>query len=121
MISNSLRVFLALAIVLYFFIIIVLLKRRSLSLKYTLLWMLSGIAMSVLIVFPKIIDWIVYLVDIKSPVNGLFACGIFFILLILMSITSIVSKQSERVKELVQDNALLEKRIRELEQKVEKQ
>jgi hypothetical protein len=33
----------------------------------------------------------------------------------LLSITSIVSRQSERIKTLVQANAILEKRIRELE------
>ena len=32
-----------------------------------------------------------------------------------MSLTAIVSKQTERIKDLAQDNAVLEKRVRELE------
>lgn len=119
MISISLRICLVIALIFYFVIILALLKRKSLLLKYTLLWMLSGMGMIILIVFPQLLNFVVLLVDIKSPVNGLFAFGIFFILLILMSITSIVSKQSEKIKLLVQDNALLEKRIRELENKTQ--
>ena len=39
----------------------------------------------------------------------------FLCVMILMSLTSIVSKQTEKIRVLVQDNALLEKRIREME------
>jgi type II secretory pathway component PulJ len=39
-----------------------------------------------------------------------------FVVIILLSLTSIVSKQNERIKTLVQANTLLEKRIRELEE-----
>lgn len=119
MISMSLRVFLSIALIFYFVIIIALLKKKSLSLKYTLLWIFAGMIMVVLVIIPQILSWIVHLVDIKSPMNGLFAFAIFLILLILMSLTSIVSKQTDRIKSLVQDNALLEKRIRDLENKEE--
>ncbi len=38
-----------------------------------------------------------------------------YILLILMSLTAIVSKQTERIQNLAQNNVMLEKRICELE------
>jgi hypothetical protein len=49
--------------------------------------------------------------------NGLFVLAIGFVMAILMSLTSIVSKQSERIRALVQVIAMLEKRIRELEER----
>ena len=49
--------------------------------------------------------------------NGLFSVLLFFILTIIMSLTAIVSRQSERIRALVQSQALLEERIRELEVK----
>ena len=117
MLSSSLRVFLSIGLILYFTMIFTFLKRKALSLKYTLLWLFAGTAMGFLIIFPQLLDWAIDIIDIKSPVNGLFAIGIFFLLIIMMSITSIVSKQSDIIKRLVQDNAFLEKRIRELEDK----
>ncbi len=117
MISPALRLYFAIGLTLYFLLIFAFLKRKTLFLKYTLLWIFAGIIMGILIVFPELLKWFIHVVDIKTPVNGLFAISIFFILIILISITSIVSKQSDNIKRLVQDNALLEKRIRELENK----
>ncbi len=119
MLSTSLRLFLSVALIIYFFLIITFLKRKTLSLRYTLLWIFAGIMMEVLIVFPQLLKWVIHLVDIKSPMNGLFAISIFFILILLMSFTSIVSKQNDQIKRLAQNNALLEKRLRELENRLE--
>ncbi len=121
MLSSSLRLFLTIGIMLYFLLIFTLLKRRTLSLKYTLLWIFGGIGMAVLIIFPQLLTWFIHIVDIKLASNGVFAIILFFVLIILISITSIVSKQSDNIKRLVQENALMEKRIRELEDKIEKQ
>lgn len=117
MITTVLKFFLCTAIVLYFIIILAFLKRKALSLKYTLLWLLSGVIMAIMIIFPQVLDFLVHVVDIKTPVNGIFAISIFFILIILMSLTSIVSKQSDKIKNLTQNIAFLEKRIRDLENK----
>lgn len=115
--SDILRFTLGIAILIYFFLIIRFIKKNSLSLKYSLLWLFSGVIMTILVIFPRLLDWLVSIVDIKTPVNGLFAFSIFLILVILMSITVIVSRQTEKIKCLVQYNAILEKRIRELENK----
>lgn len=50
--------------------------------------------------------------------NGLYVICIGFMIMLLMSLTSIVSRQAFKIRSLVQDNALLEKRIRELEKVV---
>ena len=119
MISSSLRLFLTIGLAFYFLLIFSLLKRKTLSLKYTLLWIFGGAGMAILLIFPEILSWFIHIVDIKLASNGLFAIILFFILIILISITSIVSKQSDHIKRLVQDNALLEKRIRDLESRAE--
>lgn len=115
MISSSLRLFLSIGLLVYFLLIFSLLRRKTLSLRYTLLWIFGGIGMGILLIFPELLNWFIHLVGIQLASNGLFAIILFFILIILISITSIVSKQSDHIKHLVQDNALLEKRIRELE------
>ncbi len=110
-----LRIVLGIVVVIYFLLILHFMKKKMLSLKYTLLWLFSGFAMGILVLFPGLLDAFVKAVGIETPMYGLFVFAIFFILIIAMSLTAIVSKQTERIKDLAQDNAVLEKRVRELE------
>lgn len=116
MISTTLRIAMLLAVALYFVLVFYLLKRKSLNLKYTLLWLLSGVIMFVLAIFPQILNYFANLVGIYEPTNALFSIICFCIIIILMSLTAIVSKLNEKSKRLIQQLALLEKRIRELEE-----
>lgn len=115
MIPSTLRVALFVGIGIYFILIFGLLKKESLSLKYTLAWLFSGLVMLVLTIWPSIIYFFVRWIGIQSGMNGLFVAIIGFILVILMTITSIVSNQRNKIKTLTQEIAFLEKRVRELE------
>jgi len=114
-----LRISLLAGIALYFILIVYFLKKKALSLKYTLLWFASGFMMLLLIIFPNILYKVADFLGFVSPVNALFAVVIFFMLCILMSITSIVSKLNSKNKSVAQQLALLEKRVRELEKSCE--
>lgn len=118
MISHKLQIAMLIAVGLYFLIVFRLLKRKSLNLKYTLLWLLSGAIMLVLAVFPQILGWLATLVGVYDPTNALFAFMLFCVIIILMSLTGIVSKLNEKSKRMIQSLALMEKRIRELEETV---
>ena len=113
--SGWLRVILLIAVILYFVLIVLFLKKGTLSLKYTLLWLGAGCVMAILVIFPGLLNVLVAFIDIQTPINGLFSFCIFLMIIIMMSLTAIVSRQNEKIKNLVQDNALMEKRIRELE------
>lgn len=116
--SNTLRVVLIVCIILYFVVVVRLLKNKKLALKYSLLWLAMGVCLTILVIFPELLKQICRLLGIVDTMNGLFTLAIGFILILLMALTSIVSKQSDKIKNLVQDNALLEKRIRDLERKM---
>lgn len=115
--SIYLRILLGITVIVYFWCIIYFIKKKMLTLKYILLWLFSGIIMGILVLFPELLTIFVELVGIETPMYGLFLVGIFFSLLISMSLTAIVSKQTERIKNLTQNSAMLEKRIRELEKR----
>ena len=116
-ISRTLQIVMLLAVAVYFALLFLLLKKKSLHLKYTLLWIFSGILMLVLALFPHLLDWLAALIGIYEPTNALFSLVFFCVIIILMSLTAIVSKQNERTKRIAQAIALLEKRVRELEEK----
>ena len=116
MISRTLQIVMLFAVAVYFVLLLLLLKKRSLHLKYTLLWIFSGILMLVLAVFPHLLDWFAALIGIYDPTNALFSLIFFCVIIILMSLTAIVSKQNEKTKQLAQAVAILEQRVRELEE-----
>ena len=118
MLPTKLTVTLIIGLLLYFFIILMLLKYKEISLKYTLLWLLSGTLMIILVVFPSLLGWISHALGFQSSMNGLMVLGVAFIIMIIMSLTSIVSKQSRKIRNLVQCTAMLEKRIRDIESEI---
>lgn len=111
-----LRTALLAAIILFFVIVLYFLKRRRLTLKYSLLWLLTGTVMLVLVAFPEFMMFLSRLIGTQSIMNTLYLLILAFVIILLMMLTSIVSGQTERIRRLAQSNALLEKRIRELEE-----
>ncbi|WP_026496192.1 DUF2304 domain-containing protein [Butyrivibrio sp. WCD3002] len=107
------------AIAIYFIIILSLLKHRMLNMKYTLLWLFTGVVMLVLVINPMLMFYIIQLLGITSAMNGLYIMLIGFLIMLVLSLTSIASRQAGRITKLIQNQGLLEKRIRELEEKVE--
>ena len=117
MIPFTLRVTLIIAVICYFIIILYYLKKRMLELKYTLLWLAAGVVMGIMIFFPELLAAFVRVLGIESNMNGLYVLCIAYIIAILMSLTSIVSRQAFKIRTLIQEISMLDKRIRELESK----
>ena len=74
--------------------------------------------MAVMIFFPQLLIWFITLLGIQSNMNGLFILLFAFSIMLLMMLTAIVSRTSMKMRILIQENAILEKRIRELESTV---
>lgn len=99
----------------YFIFLFYMLKKNRLNLRYTLIWFLTGLVMSVLAICPKLLTFFATVLGFEVPANALFSFLFFFTFIILISLTSIVSKQNESIKHLVQHIAILEKRVRDME------
>lgn len=115
MISSTLRITLIIGVLVYFIIILMFLKNKAITLKYTLLWLAAGLVLGIMVVWPESLFLFVRMLGITSNMNGLFIACIAFIIMILMSLTSIVSKQADKIKNLTQTIAKMEKRLRECE------
>ena len=117
MIPLSLRISILLAIGVYFVLLVILLRKKSLTLRYSLLWLFTGLVMLFFTLFPGLLAWMTALLGFKLGSNALFAILFFCLLIILISLTSVISRQGEAIKRLSQEHALLEKRLRELEER----
>lgn len=115
MIPRTLQITLSVAVICYFIIILYYLKRKMLELKYTLVWLITGLVMGIMIYFPQTLVRFVRILGIESNMNGLYILCIAFIIVILMTLTSIVSRQQLKIRTLIQEISMLEKRVRELE------
>ena len=117
MITQKLSMFLVIAIVFYFVCIFHLIKRKSLSLKYSLMWLLSGVIILLITIFPEAFNFIMEKIGIVNAANGLFSICVFLLLILLLMLTSIISKMNTKIKTMVQNIGIMEQRIRELEEK----
>ena len=90
-----------------------LLKKKRLELKYTLLWLLCGCVMLLLGLFPNTLTKVSQLLGVYSPTNALFAIVSVSLIFLCLSLTIIVSKQKTEIKRLAQSMAILDKRLRE--------
>lgn len=116
----SLRVFAFVLLAVYYIVIFKLLKGKKFALKYSLLWLFAGMVMFIVAIWPQILVKLAEFLGVKVATNGLFAMCIFFIVVILISITVVISDFSIRIKGLIQNIALLEERVRVLEAQIEK-
>lgn len=115
MLPITLRITLSLAVICYFILILHYLKNKMLELKYTLIWLATGFIMGILIVFPELLTVFIRMLGIESNMNGLFILCFAFVIMIMMTLTSIVSRQNMKIRILIQELSSLEKRVRELE------
>ena len=115
-IDLTLRLDLFLGAAVFLAVILWLLKKGRLTVRYSIIWLMAGGALLLFAVFPYIVlvlrDWL----NMEMPVNVVFTLVLAFVLLLLLSLSTIVSGFAEKLKRLAQENAMLEKRVRELEQ-----
>ena len=92
-------------------------KRKQLSYRYTLLWLFFSLVIVIIALFPQIIMFISNLVHIETPANTIFLMAIGALIIIIFFMTIGYTKHSEKITRLVQANAILEKRLRDIENK----
>ena len=99
-------------------IIFALLKKGQMSVKYSLLWLALAVVLVIFAVFPYVVYVLRDLLDVQMPVNLVFMLMFCFVLLVLLSLSIGVSQLADKCKRLTQENAILEKRVRDLEKKL---
>lgn len=96
--------------------IVNMIRREKLELKYSLIWIISNIAIVICCIFPFIIEWAAKLIGIAAPMNGLFFAAIVFLLILGLLLTISQSRNSKKIKDLTQKIGLLEAKLKEIEE-----
>jgi hypothetical protein len=92
-------------------VVLELVRRRLLSERYALLWMVVALLLLVLAVWTELLSWLTDLVGIQVPANFLFlaAFGVGFLLLLHFSVAN--TRLSEETKILAQEVARLDAKL----------
>lgn len=93
-------------------------KRGIFRPAYALLWLFTSAVFLILTLFRGVVLYLAEVANVGYPPSILFATGIFFIVLILIAQTAIVSDFSRKNKELAQNYALLQWRVEQLERQL---
>ncbi len=92
-------------------LIIDLVRRRKLRVEYSVLWVLTSIAIFVLVAWYDLLVWITRFIGAVLPTTTLFLFGVFFIVLICLHFSIKNSALTNRLKELAQHLAILDSYI----------
>lgn len=113
----TLRIFIAAIDILGLVYILQLVRKNRLDLKYALSWLVVSLFVLVMDIFPNLMEKLADMLGIATPVNMMFLCGFIFSLAIILVLTVALSINAGSVKRLNQKVAMLDKRVRELEEK----
>lgn len=118
MMTLKLQIVIAVAILFVLGILVNMIRRRSLELKYALVWLMVLAALFVFACAPKLLIVVSDFLGIYAPVNMIFFLGFCFSLVIIFSLTVALSRLSNSIRTLDQIVALNEKRLEEMEREL---
>jgi hypothetical protein len=97
-------------------IVLELVRRRRLMERYALLWLLSAVVILGLSIWQEALRKLASAMGILAAPNALFFVAGAFMLLLLLHFSAAMSRLSDQSKVIAQRHAILEQRVRELEE-----
>lgn len=111
------QLFAALASVVLLGIVIELIRTRKLRERYALLWLATAGVILFFAIWRSGLHNLSKALGVAYPPNALFVLAMLFVLVLLLHFSTVISKLTDRTTHLTQRLALLDERLRELEEK----
>ena len=105
------RILIVTIAILFIAFIVVLVSRKRLLLRYSLLWLTLSVVLCLCAIFPTPVYAMAQFLGFEVASNFIFVIAIFFLLAISLSLSIVVSKQKERSKTIIQELALLKQQV----------
>lgn len=96
--------------------IIELMRRRTLRERHAVWWLVGGILALMIAVFPQMLTWTARLFGIVAPTNLVFFVAIALLFLVSLQYGAELTRIEAKLRELAEQSAFQDDRIRELEQ-----
>lgn len=95
-------------------LIVSLLLRRQLREKYAVLWLLVGVAILVLSLFPALLVGLASFLGVAIPSNLIFALAIFLLVGVTLHVSWELSQAEDEVRRVAEEVAILRADVEEL-------
>mgnify|MGYP005790200235 CR=1 FL=1 len=89
--------------ILFILFILYLVKKEKIDEKYSILWLIFGIIILAISIFPKIIEYIANIFEIYYPPSLLLLLGIIILIIYIVHITIVITKQNKMIIRLNQE------------------
>ena len=93
-------------------------RKKQLDLYHSIRWFVLSALILAMALFPELLTVLAHFAGIEIPSNLVFLIMIVYLMLTCLSLSASVSRQHARIRTLVQEAALMEKRICELERRI---
>ena len=100
--------------------VLYLVRFKRLSLRDSLLWLMSTGVVVVFTVFPRLLRDLAGALAVQVPSNALFALAILYLALNVLSLTIALSNGASRARRIAQECALLRAELEEVRQRVQR-
>jgi hypothetical protein len=91
----------------FVFVTVELIRRRKIEERYAILWLGLGLSMTVVSIFPGLLEGLTRVVHVYYAPSLLFLIGLLFSLTFILHLTMVISKLHRRMTRLAQEVALL--------------
>ena len=102
-----------------FFLILNLVRTRRLREEYSWMWLLTSVALFVLVIRYSWLKAIGSLIGAVLPTTTLFIGALFFMLILSVQFSVRISGLTDQIKDLVQENALLRNKMEEVQANIQ--
>lgn len=92
-----------------------LIRRHSLSLRDSFLWLLSTMVALLFTAFPRLLQGLATAAGIRTASNALFVLAFVYVVVNLLSVTIATSRNATEVRRLAQERAILKAQVDRLQ------
>lgn len=107
--STELMITAIIFFVILIFSVLYLVRRRRISIKYSLVWLLPCVILIVFTFWPGCMVWISKILGFQTASNMVITALVCFLLIINLALTVIVTNQKEKIRLLIQEVSIIKK------------
>ena len=89
--------------------ILVLLRKKRVNIKYSLIWILLFVVLLIATIIPGFLVWVTHILGFKTASNMVFSLILAVLVIITITLTVIVSQQDKKIRLLIQEVSILKK------------
>ena len=115
--KTSLIIFLSILCFIIIVSIFIVILKKKMSLKYSLLWLIFALMFLLSLIFHGLIEKFAKFLGFEAASNMVFLIGFLLLMSITFALTSIISIQKEKIVILTQELAILKKKVKELDER----